>query len=136
MTAFNDNALVTYLATIAPGLSDSAPAGGRAGAVTGGGLTVIANAPNPAGQALLRQYGGTRCRRRSWRCGRPFRRRWRRWSSELCDWRPRSGSARVCGVSSQRDRTNAGDHLVDRGFVAELHAKASARVERVERRVV
>ncbi len=26
------------------------------GAVTGGGLTVIANAPNPAGQALLNRY--------------------------------------------------------------------------------
>jgi hypothetical protein len=26
------------------------------GAVTGGGLTVIANAPNPAGQALLRRF--------------------------------------------------------------------------------
>ena len=28
----------------------------RAGAVTGGGLTVIANAPNPAGLAILRTY--------------------------------------------------------------------------------
>ena len=28
------------------------------GAVTGGGLTVIANAPNPAGQALLNHYFG------------------------------------------------------------------------------
>jgi hypothetical protein len=27
-----------------------------AGAVTGGGLTVIANAPNPAGQAALQRY--------------------------------------------------------------------------------
>jgi hypothetical protein len=27
-----------------------------AGAVTGGGLTVIANAPNPAGQSLLSRY--------------------------------------------------------------------------------
>jgi hypothetical protein len=26
------------------------------GAVTGGGLTVIANAPNPAGQALLSRF--------------------------------------------------------------------------------
>ena len=29
------------------------------GAVVGGGLTVIANAPNPAGQALLGKYFGT-----------------------------------------------------------------------------
>jgi hypothetical protein len=28
------------------------------GAVTGGGLTVIANAPNPAGQALLGRFFG------------------------------------------------------------------------------
>jgi hypothetical protein len=27
-----------------------------AGAVTGGGLTVIANAPNPAGQSILSSY--------------------------------------------------------------------------------
>jgi di/tricarboxylate transporter len=27
-----------------------------AGAVTGGGLTVIANAPNPAGQSILAKY--------------------------------------------------------------------------------
>jgi hypothetical protein len=27
-----------------------------AGAVTGGGLTVIANAPNPAGYAILKPY--------------------------------------------------------------------------------
>ncbi|MFN7981743.1 MAG: putative Na+/H+ antiporter [Vicinamibacterales bacterium] len=56
LTAFNDNALVTYLATIAPGLSDSLRLAVVQGAVTGGGLTVIANAPNPAGQALLRRY--------------------------------------------------------------------------------
>jgi hypothetical protein len=29
-----------------------------AGAVTGGGLTVIANAPNPVGQAILRDEFG------------------------------------------------------------------------------
>jgi Na+/H+ antiporter NhaD/arsenite permease-like protein len=27
-----------------------------AGALTGGGLTVIANAPNPAGQSILKQH--------------------------------------------------------------------------------
>ena len=56
LTAFNDNALITYLATLVPNLSDSLKAAVVQGAVTGGGLTVIANAPNPAGQALLARY--------------------------------------------------------------------------------
>jgi hypothetical protein len=53
LTAFNDNALVTYLATLVPGLSDAGRYAIVAGAVAGGGLTVIANAPNPAGQSIL-----------------------------------------------------------------------------------
>jgi hypothetical protein len=56
LTAFNDNALITYLATLVPGLSDTARHAVLAGAVTGGGLTVIANAPNPAGQSILDRY--------------------------------------------------------------------------------
>ena len=56
LTAFNDNALITYLATLVPGLSDGLKAAVVEGAVTGGGLTVIANAPNPAGQALLSRF--------------------------------------------------------------------------------
>ena len=56
LTAFNDNALVTYLATLVPNLGDSLKYAVVEGAVTGGGLTVIANAPNPAGQALLSRY--------------------------------------------------------------------------------
>lgn len=56
LTAFNDNALITYLATLVPNLSDSLKAAVVEGAVTGGGLTVIANAPNPAGQALLARF--------------------------------------------------------------------------------
>ena len=60
LTAFNDNALITYLGTLVPDLGPSLKAALVAGAVTGGGLTVIANAPNPAGQALLaRFFGGT-----------------------------------------------------------------------------
>jgi hypothetical protein len=60
LTAFNDNALITYLATLVPGLSDPLKVAVVGGAVVGGGLTVIANAPNPAGQALLsRFFGGT-----------------------------------------------------------------------------
>jgi Na+/H+ antiporter NhaD/arsenite permease-like protein len=56
LTAFNDNALVTYLATLVPSLTESMKYAVVAGAVTGGGLTVIANAPNPAGQAILGRF--------------------------------------------------------------------------------
>jgi hypothetical protein len=58
LTAFNDNALITYLATLVPGLSDALKVAVVGGAVVGGGLTVIANAPNPAGQALLSRFFG------------------------------------------------------------------------------
>ncbi|HET9378989.1 MAG TPA: putative Na+/H+ antiporter [Chthoniobacterales bacterium] len=53
LTAFNDNAAVTYLASLVPGFSDAFKYVVMAGAVTGGGLTVIANSPNPAGQSIL-----------------------------------------------------------------------------------
>jgi hypothetical protein len=56
LTAFNDNALITYLSTLVPNLDDQLKAAVVEGAVTGGGLTVIANAPNPAGQALLGRF--------------------------------------------------------------------------------
>lgn len=56
LTAFNDNALITYLATLVPNLDDALKYAVVAGAVTGGGLTVIANAPNPAGQAILGKH--------------------------------------------------------------------------------
>jgi hypothetical protein len=56
LTAFNDNALITYLATLVPDLGEALKVAVVEGAVTGGGLTVIANAPNPAGQALLSRY--------------------------------------------------------------------------------
>ncbi len=58
LTAFNDNAAITYLASQVPNLSMSAKHAVVAGAVTGGGLTVIANAPNPAGQNILAKYFG------------------------------------------------------------------------------
>jgi hypothetical protein len=58
LTAFNDNALITYLATLVPNLDPSLRIAIVQGAVTGGGLTVIGNAPNPAGQALLGRYFG------------------------------------------------------------------------------
>jgi hypothetical protein len=71
VTALNDNAAITFLASQVPAFSIFDPATGArlvgeaydavsklhfavlAGAVTGGGLTVIANAPNPAGLAIL-----------------------------------------------------------------------------------
>lgn len=58
LTAFNDNALITFLATLVPNMSEAAKTAVVEGAVTGGGLTVIANAPNPAGQALLARFFG------------------------------------------------------------------------------
>ena len=56
LTAFNDNALITYLATLVPHLDASLRVAVVGGAVVGGGLTVIANAPNPAGQAILNRF--------------------------------------------------------------------------------
>jgi hypothetical protein len=53
LTALNDNAAITYLASLVPGFSDGMKYAVVAGAVAGGGLTVIANAPNPAGQSIL-----------------------------------------------------------------------------------
>ena len=55
LTAITDNAALTYLGSLIEGMSDSAKYMLVAGAVAGGGLTVIANAPNPAGIALLKQ---------------------------------------------------------------------------------
>jgi len=56
LTAFTDNAALTYLGSLVEGLSDEFKVSLVEGAVTGGGLTVIANAPNPAGIAILREY--------------------------------------------------------------------------------
>ena len=54
LTAITDNAALTYLGSLVDGLSDEFKYALVAGAVTGGGLTVIANAPNPAGYSILR----------------------------------------------------------------------------------
>ena len=64
LTAFNDNAAITYLAAQVPALSVSGPIADAlrhsvlAGALAGGGMTVIANAPNPAGQSILAGHFG------------------------------------------------------------------------------
>lgn len=56
LTAITDNAALTYLASLVEGISDEFKYAVVSGAVTGGGLTVIANAPNPAGMALLKGF--------------------------------------------------------------------------------
>lgn len=59
LTSFNDNAAITYLAAQVPALAAPGEVAAAlrhavvAGALAGGGLTVIANAPNPAGQSIL-----------------------------------------------------------------------------------
>ena len=58
LSAFNDNAAITYLCTLVPEFDNSMKYMVVAGAVAGGGLTVIANAPNPAGMAILKKYFG------------------------------------------------------------------------------
>jgi hypothetical protein len=54
LTALTDNAALTYLGSLIEGISSPSQYMLLAGAVSGGGLTVIANAPNPAGVALLK----------------------------------------------------------------------------------
>jgi hypothetical protein len=54
LTAITDNAALTYLGSLVEGLSDQFKVALVAGAVSGGGLTLIANAPNPAGAAILK----------------------------------------------------------------------------------
>jgi Na+/H+ antiporter NhaD/arsenite permease-like protein len=56
LTAITDNAALTYLGSLVEGTSDAFKYALVAGAVTGGGLTVIANAPNPAGYSILKDH--------------------------------------------------------------------------------
>ncbi|MDR2260699.1 MAG: putative Na+/H+ antiporter [Azoarcus sp.] len=56
LTAITDNAALTYLGSLVQNLSDEFKYALVTGAVTGGGLTVIANAPNPAGMTILQGY--------------------------------------------------------------------------------
>lgn len=58
LTSFTDNAALTYLGSLVPSLSESSRYALVSGAVVGGGLTVIANAPNPAGYSILQQSFG------------------------------------------------------------------------------
>ncbi|MBX7143620.1 MAG: putative Na+/H+ antiporter [Oligoflexia bacterium] len=56
LSAFNDNAAITYLASLVPSFDEGLRYAVVAGAVSGGGLTIIANAPNPAGNSILSRY--------------------------------------------------------------------------------
>lgn len=58
LTAVTDNAALTYLGSQVPHLSETMKYALVAGSVVGGGLTVIANAPNPAGYSILRSSFG------------------------------------------------------------------------------
>ena len=54
LTAITDNAALTYLGSLVEGLSPEFKYALVTGAVTGAGLTIIANAPNPAGASILK----------------------------------------------------------------------------------
>jgi len=56
LTAITDNAALTYLGSLVQGVPPEFKYALVAGAVTGGGLTVIANAPNPAAFSILKAY--------------------------------------------------------------------------------
>jgi hypothetical protein len=56
LTGFNDNTAISYLATLIPNWGDIYEYAIFIGVVAGGGLTVIANAPNPAGYSILRSH--------------------------------------------------------------------------------
>lgn len=56
LTAVTDNAALTYLGSQVPNLGEGSRYALVAGAIAGGGLTLIANAPNAAGYALLNGF--------------------------------------------------------------------------------
>lgn len=53
LTAITDNAALTYLGSQVEGLSETSKWAMVSGALAGGGLTILANAPNPAGFSIL-----------------------------------------------------------------------------------
>lgn len=55
LTAITDNAALTYLGSQVEGLSEASKYALVGGAIAGGGLTIIANAPNAAGYSILSQ---------------------------------------------------------------------------------
>lgn len=53
LTAITDNAALTYLGSQVPTLSEISKWALVSGAISGGGLSILANAPNPAGFSIL-----------------------------------------------------------------------------------
>lgn len=53
LTAITDNAALTYLGSQVAGITESSKWALVSGALVGGGLTILANAPNPAGFSIL-----------------------------------------------------------------------------------
>lgn len=56
LSSFNDNSSITFLSTLIPGFTDNLKYAVVAGAIAGGGLTIVANAANPAGMSLLKKH--------------------------------------------------------------------------------
>ncbi len=56
LTAITDNAALTFLGSLIEDMAPDLKYALLTGAVTGGGLTIIANAPNPVGVAILRRF--------------------------------------------------------------------------------
>jgi hypothetical protein len=56
LSAFKDNPAITYLPSLVPGLNGGLKNGAVAGTVTGGCLTVIANAFDPGGQSIQARF--------------------------------------------------------------------------------
>jgi hypothetical protein len=56
LTGFNDNTAISYLSTLVPDWGDAFKYAVFTGVIAGGGLTVIANAPNPAGYTILQRH--------------------------------------------------------------------------------
>lgn len=53
LTGITDNAALTYLGSQVPDLAESSKWALVSGAISGGGLSILANAPNPAGFSIL-----------------------------------------------------------------------------------
>jgi hypothetical protein len=58
LTAFNDNTAISYLAALVPNWGEAFQYAIFTGVIAGGGLTVIGNAPNPAGYTILKPHFG------------------------------------------------------------------------------
>ena len=56
LSSFNDNASIAYLGTLVSDMNPSLKYALFTGAITGGGLTIIANAPNAVGRSILKSY--------------------------------------------------------------------------------